>query len=68
TTQAVRDYQSSRGLGSDGIVGPATWGALQAGSPRGSEDGHPPARSRPTPGRQRYARHATTATGRRRHG
>ncbi|MEU3254837.1 glycoside hydrolase domain-containing protein [Streptomyces sp. NPDC006997] len=31
TTQAVRDYQSSRGLGSDGIVGPATWGALQAG-------------------------------------
>ncbi|MFD0319149.1 glycoside hydrolase domain-containing protein [Streptomyces flavalbus] len=31
TTQAVRDYQSSRGLTSDGIVGSATWGALQAG-------------------------------------
>ncbi|TXS43847.1 N-acetylmuramoyl-L-alanine amidase [Streptomyces sp. t39] len=31
TAQAVRDYQSSRGLGVDGEVGPATWGALQAG-------------------------------------
>ncbi|GAA3310387.1 hypothetical protein GCM10020295_77370 [Streptomyces cinereospinus] len=31
TAQAVRDYQSSRGLGVDGIAGPATWGALQAG-------------------------------------
>ncbi|MFE3515224.1 glycoside hydrolase domain-containing protein [Streptomyces sp. NPDC059166] len=29
--QAVRDYQSSRGLGSDGVAGPATWSALQAG-------------------------------------
>lgn len=31
TAQAARDYQSSRGLGADGIVGPATWSALQAG-------------------------------------
>ncbi|MBG0857703.1 DUF1906 domain-containing protein [Streptomyces spinoverrucosus] len=31
TTQAVRDYQSSRGLSVDGIAGPATWGALQSG-------------------------------------
>lgn len=32
TDQAVRDYQSSRGLGSDGIVGSATWTKLQAGA------------------------------------
>lgn len=31
TETAARDYQSSRGLGVDGIVGPATWGALQDG-------------------------------------
>ncbi|MFI8346325.1 N-acetylmuramoyl-L-alanine amidase [Streptomyces sp. NPDC085596] len=31
TGQAVRDYQTSRSLGVDGQVGPATWGALQAG-------------------------------------
>ncbi|MFE5210604.1 glycoside hydrolase domain-containing protein [Streptomyces sp. NPDC056600] len=31
TDQAVRDYQSSRGLTVDGIVGSGTWGALQAG-------------------------------------
>jgi peptidoglycan hydrolase-like protein with peptidoglycan-binding domain len=31
TAQAVRDYQSSRGLTADGIVGAGTWGALQAG-------------------------------------
>jgi peptidoglycan hydrolase-like protein with peptidoglycan-binding domain len=31
TAQAVRDYQSSRGLGVDGVVGTQTWTALQAG-------------------------------------
>ncbi|MDH6223486.1 MULTISPECIES: glycoside hydrolase domain-containing protein [Streptomyces] len=31
TAQAVRDYQSSRGLAVDGVVGAGTWGALQAG-------------------------------------
>ncbi|MFH0244551.1 peptidoglycan-binding protein [Streptomyces sp. HK10] len=31
TETAVRDYQSSRGLAVDGIVGSGTWGALQAG-------------------------------------
>ncbi|WP_218160270.1 peptidoglycan-binding domain-containing protein [Amycolatopsis marina] len=31
TTTAVKNYQSSRKLGSDGIVGPNTWAALQAG-------------------------------------
>ncbi|MEW2554914.1 N-acetylmuramoyl-L-alanine amidase, partial [Streptomyces zhihengii] len=31
TAQAVRDYQSTRGLTVDAEVGPATWGALQAG-------------------------------------
>ena len=31
TEKAVRDYQSSRGLSSDGNAGPATWSALQSG-------------------------------------
>ncbi|MFD7893767.1 peptidoglycan-binding protein [Streptomyces sp. NPDC059743] len=31
TATAVRDYQSGRGLTADGIVGAATWSALQAG-------------------------------------
>jgi peptidoglycan hydrolase-like protein with peptidoglycan-binding domain len=32
TEQAVRDYQTSRHLTVDGVVGGQTWGALQAGS------------------------------------
>jgi non-ribosomal peptide synthetase-like protein len=31
TAEAVRDYQSSRGLHVDGAVGPSTWAALQKG-------------------------------------
>ncbi|EST30862.1 hypothetical protein N566_20985 [Streptomycetaceae bacterium MP113-05] len=31
TEDAVRDYQSTRSLGVDGLVGDATWGAMQAG-------------------------------------
>ncbi|MTE18832.1 N-acetylmuramoyl-L-alanine amidase [Streptomyces sp. TRM43335] len=31
TETAVRDYQRSRGLAVDGVVGGGTWGALQAG-------------------------------------
>ncbi|HEX6352567.1 peptidoglycan-binding protein [Actinophytocola sp.] len=31
TVAAVRTYQSSRGLTVDGVVGPNTWAALQAG-------------------------------------
>ncbi|HIW61452.1 MAG TPA: peptidoglycan-binding protein [Candidatus Stackebrandtia excrementipullorum] len=31
TGQAVKDYQNANGLDADGIVGPATWSALQAG-------------------------------------
>ncbi|MCF6524462.1 peptidoglycan-binding protein [Streptomyces sp. JJ36] len=31
TEEAVRDYQTGRGLGVDGLVGDETWGALQSG-------------------------------------
>ncbi|MGH3657970.1 MAG: penicillin-insensitive murein endopeptidase, partial [Micromonosporaceae bacterium] len=36
TTTAVRNFQSSKGLGVDGIVGPATWGALAVTVRQGS--------------------------------
>src|SRR5262249_43067634 len=45
TDQAVRDYQSSRGLAVDGTVRTATWSALPAG-PGGAAPG-PPARPAP---------------------
>jgi hypothetical protein len=37
TEAAVKAYQSTRGLVVDGIVGPQTWGALEAEAPSGTE-------------------------------
>jgi peptidoglycan hydrolase-like protein with peptidoglycan-binding domain len=40
--KAVQDYQRSRGLDADGIVGPQTWAALESGAPPYVPPGLPP--------------------------
>ncbi|MBL8058572.1 MAG: peptidoglycan-binding protein, partial [Anaerolineales bacterium] len=38
TNDAVIAYQTSKGLGRDGVVGPLTWAALDADAPSGGRD------------------------------
>lgn len=48
TDQAVREYQKSRGLGVDGVVGPGTWTALLAKLPPLGKDDIRPGKANPT--------------------
>jgi len=47
--KAVRDYQRSRGLSVDGVVGPQTWNALESDAPPAPEPIPPPVEGLPPP-------------------